>query len=139
MNLIPVALAVLLTILTCLAQGQVNFANRVGANGSILNAPVVLQQPTPHGPGPDYSVQLLLVNANNSLTPLTPISTFNKAGTGAGAISSQFWVPKTVDIPGHFAGEALNFVVGLGSLHKAAMMPQRPRAADSVVPIFSPL
>jgi hypothetical protein len=45
------------------------------------------------------------------LTPLTPISTFNKAGTAADAIRTQFWVPKTVDIPGHFAGETLNFIV----------------------------
>jgi hypothetical protein len=27
------------------------------------------------------------------------------------AISSQFWAPKTVDVPGHFAGENLIFVV----------------------------
>jgi uncharacterized protein (TIGR03382 family) len=68
-------------------------------------------QGTQNGPGPDFSVQLLLVGANGSLTPLLPISTFNPAGTGAAAISSQFWGPETVDIPGHFAGENLNFVV----------------------------
>ena len=42
MNSIHVTLAVLLTTVTCLAQGQLNFANRVGAGGSILNAPVTL-------------------------------------------------------------------------------------------------
>ena len=109
MNSIHIALAVFLTTVTCLAQGQVNFANRVGAGGSILNAPVLLLG-TPSGPGPNYSVQLLLI-ANNSLTPLTPVSTFNPPGTGAGAISSQFWAPKTVDVPGVFGGQQATFLV----------------------------
>jgi hypothetical protein len=110
MKKLIIALAAVLVTVASYGQGQVNFANRVGTGGSILNAPVVVQG-TQDGPGPDWSVQLLLVGANNSLTPLTPVSTFNKAGTGAGAISSQFWAGKTVDIPGHFAGENLNFVV----------------------------
>ena len=110
MNSIHLALAVLLTTITCLAQGQVYFANRVGAGGSILNAPVTIVG-TQIGPGPDYSAQLFLVNADSSLTPLTPASTFNKAGTGSAAIASQFWAPQTVTIPGHFAGESLNFKV----------------------------
>ena len=42
MNSIHVALAVLLATITCFAQGQVNFANRVGAGGSILNVPVTI-------------------------------------------------------------------------------------------------
>src|SRR5678815_1740347 len=112
MNPTHIALTVLLTAVTCFAQGQVNFANRVGAGGSILNAPVTING-TQDGPGPAYSVQLLLVGAGGSLTPLTPISTFNSRGTGAAAISSQFWAPKTVDIPGHFAGESLTFLVRL--------------------------
>ena len=110
MNSIHVALVLLLTTVTCLAQGQVYFANRVGLNGSILNAPVTIQG-TQEGPGPNWSVQLLLQSADGSLTPLIPISTFNPAGPGAAAISSQFWAPKTVDIPGHFAGESLTFIV----------------------------
>jgi hypothetical protein len=110
MNPIHAALAVLLTTAACFAQGQVNFANRVGASGSILDAPVTIEG-TQDGPGPDFSVQLLLQGANGSLTPLLPISTFNPAGPGGAAISSRYWAPKTVDIPGHFAGENLNFVV----------------------------
>ena len=109
MNPTHVALTVLLTTVSCFAQGQVNFANRVGAGGSILNAPVTITG-TQNGPGLDYSVQLLL-SANNSLTPLTPISTFNPPGTGAAAISSQFWAPKTVDVPGVFGGQSATFVV----------------------------
>ena len=109
MNSIHAALAVLLTTIASFAQGQVNFANRVGAGGSILNAPVFIQG-TQDGPGPDYSVQLLL-SANGSLTPLTPISTFNSPGTGAAAISSQFWAPKTVDVPGVFGGQQATFLV----------------------------
>src|SRR5262245_29786087 len=110
MNSIHIALAVLLTTITCFAQGQVNFANRVGAGGSILNAPVITLY-TFSGPGPDYSAQLFLVNAASSLTPLTPISTFNPAGQGSAAIASQFWAPQTVTLQGHFAGETLNFKV----------------------------
>jgi len=109
MNPIHIALAVVLTTVSCFAQGQVNFANRVGAGGAILNAPVFIQG-TQNGPGPDYSVQLLL-SANGSLTPLTPISTFNSPGTGAAAISSQFWAPKTVEVPGVFGGQTATFVV----------------------------
>jgi hypothetical protein len=66
---------------------------------------------TMDGPGPDYSAQLYLVGANNSLTPLTPISTFNPAGNGAAVVASQFWAPKTVTIDGHFSGETLIFLV----------------------------
>jgi hypothetical protein len=110
MNSIHAALTVLLTTITCFAQGQVNFANRVGLNGSILNAPVTLIG-TQDGPGPDWSVQLLLQDVNGSLTPLVPTSTFNPSGPVPPAIPSQFWAPKTVDIPGHFAGENLTFVV----------------------------
>ena len=110
MNSIHAALAILLTTITCFAQGQVNFANRVGSGGSILNAPVTFLGTT-DGPGPDWSARLLLVNADSSLTPLTPISTFNKAGIGSAAIASQFWAPQTITIPGHFAGETLNFRV----------------------------
>jgi hypothetical protein len=103
-------LAVLLaTLLSSLAQGLVNFANRVGAGGSVLNAPITLAG-SQNGPGPDYSVELLL-SANGSLTPLTPTSTFNPAGTGAAAISSQFWSAKTVDVPGVFGGQSAVFVV----------------------------
>ena len=109
MNSIHVALTVLLTTVSCFAQGQVNFANRVGSGGSVLNAPVTVGG-TQEGPGPAWSVQLLL-SANGSLTPLTPISTFNPPGTGAGAISSQFWAPKTVDVPGVFGGQSATFVV----------------------------
>jgi uncharacterized protein (TIGR03382 family) len=110
MNPIHVALAVLLTTITCFAQGQVYFANRVGMGGSVVNAPVTFLG-TQEGLGPDYSVQLLLVGPDNSLTLLMPISTFNRAGTGAAAIASQYWAAKTVDVPGHFAGENLTFVV----------------------------
>src|SRR5678816_1700015 len=102
MKKLLIALAAVLITAASYGQGQVNFANRVGAGGSVLNAPVTIQG-TQDGPGPNYSVQLLL-SANNSLTPLTPVSTFNPAGTGAGAISSQFWAAKTVDIPGVLGG-----------------------------------
>jgi hypothetical protein len=96
---IRVAVAVFLTTVTCFAQGKVSFANRVGPGGSILNAPVTVIG-TMDGPGPQFTAQLLLVAANNSLTPLIPTSTF---GTGdpslPAAIRSQFWQSKVVDVP----------------------------------------
>jgi hypothetical protein len=110
MKKLIIALAAVLVTVASYGQGQVNFANRVGAGGSILNAPVTIAG-TANGPGETYSAQLFLVNADSSLTPLTPASTFNKAGTGTGAISSQFWAPQGVTIQGHFAGETLNFKV----------------------------
>jgi hypothetical protein len=110
MKKLIIALAAVLVTVASYGQGQVNFQNRVGTGGSILNAPVKIAG-TENGPGPDWTAQLFLVGPNNSLTPLTPPSTFAKAGTGSAAISSQFWAQKTVDVPGHFAGENLNFVV----------------------------
>ena len=109
MKKLLIALAAVLITAASYGQGQVNFANRVGAGGSVLNAPVTIQG-TQDGPGTAYSVQLLL-SANNSLTPLTPVSTFNAPGTGAAAISSQFWAAKTVDIPGVLGGATATFVV----------------------------
>ena len=68
-----VALAVILTTVTCFAQGQVNFANRVGAGGSILNAPVTIEgYVSQYGPGSDWTAQLLLQNADGLLTPFCP-------------------------------------------------------------------
>jgi len=110
MKKLLIALAAVLVTVASYGQGQVNFQNRVGTGGSIVNAPVVIAG-TPNGPGTDYSVQLLLSGAGGSLTPLTPTSTFNAPGVGAAAISSQYWAAKTVDIAGHFAGESLSFVV----------------------------
>src|SRR5262245_65539805 len=89
MNSIHIALAILLTTIASFAQGQVNFANRVGAGGSILNAPVVISG-MQSGPGPDYTAQLFIVNADSSLTPLTPASTFAKACTGSAHIARQY-------------------------------------------------
>jgi len=110
MKKLIIALAAVLVTVASYGQGQVNFANRLGAGGSILSVPVFLAG-TQDGPGPDYSAQLFLVGTGGALTPLTPVSTFNKAGAGAAAIASQFWAPQTITIPGHFAGENLNFQV----------------------------
>ena len=89
MKKLLIALAAVLITAASYGQGQVNFQNRVGSGGSILNAPVTIQG-TQDGPGPDWSVQLLLQNANGSLTPLTPTSTFNKAGETCRKAGIQF-------------------------------------------------
>jgi hypothetical protein len=110
MKKLLIALAAVLVTVASYGQGQVNFANRVGSGGSILDAPVMLGE-TGHGPGPDYSVQLYLVGANNSLTPLTPVSTFNPPAAGAGAIADRYWKSQTVDVPGVVGGTSANFQV----------------------------
>ena len=89
LNSIHVALTVLLTTIPCFGQGQLYFSNRVGSGGSIVNAPVTINGTT-QGPGPDYSSQLFLVNPDNSLRPLIPVSNFNAEGLGAASIKNQF-------------------------------------------------
>src|SRR5262245_14940878 len=112
MNSIHLALAVLLTAVPSFAQGQVNFANRVGANGEIVNAPVTLNG-TLSGPGPDYTAQLFfLQGANGSLTPLIPTSSFGTDLSLPSAIRGQFWQAKVVDVPVQ-PGTPTTFVVGV--------------------------
>ncbi len=109
MNSVYVALALLLAGMNCFGQGQVLFANRVLA-GQILDAPVTIAG-TQEGPGPDYRVQLLLVGAGNSLTPLLPVSQFYPKGAGGQPISSRYWLAKDVIVPGFYAGEEATFIV----------------------------
>ena len=91
------ALAVLLTTITCFAQGQVNFANRVD---TIVDAPVFLYPPLDGpGPGPHFTAQLYLQGPTGALTPLTPSSTFRPLGTeGFGLIADRYWESKLVDV-----------------------------------------
>jgi hypothetical protein len=104
MSLIRIAVALLLSSISCFAQGQVVFANKVGKD---VDAPVSVFIPGPIipgagyeiGPGPYYSVGLWLQGENGSLTLLTPISTFHEAGLGPNAIADRYWFSKTVDVP----------------------------------------
>ncbi len=97
------------SVLNCLGQGQVVFANKVGTT---VDAPVFLNFPSPGGgPGPDYSAQLVLVNENNSITPLVPISTFRTDGIGAASIADRYWESKLVDVPGVQPGANTTFFV----------------------------
>jgi len=98
MNSIHAALAVFLTTVSCFAQGQVNFANRVGMGGSIVNAPVIIQG-TQNGPGAEFTAELALVGANGSLTPLIPTSTFGTDSSLPSEIRDMYWQPKIVDVP----------------------------------------
>jgi hypothetical protein len=96
MNPIPIALAILLTAFTCLAQGKVNFANKVGTT---IDQPVFLHG-TQDGPGPGYTAQLFLQGPSGSLTPLTPASTFFPRGTAGNALfADRYWESKLVDVP----------------------------------------
>ena len=79
--------SIAITSPTAHAQGQLVFANRVGVTG--IDSPVFIGG-TQSGPGPDYSAQLYLVGANNSLTPLFPITTFQAPGHGIAAIKSRY-------------------------------------------------
>src|SRR5262245_13750348 len=106
MNFFHLALAVALTAVSCFAQGQILFANKFGTS---LDAPVFALG-TQHGPGPDYTVQLAFQNANGSITPVMPISTFQAAGNGLDALADRYWESKLVDVPLN-PGESWNFVV----------------------------
>jgi hypothetical protein len=99
------ALSSLISI-TCYGQGQVVFSNLGGG----VNAPVFYSD-TQHGPGPEFTAQLMLQNLNGSLTPLFPTSTFKGPGLGAQAIADRYWQSKTVDVPGVQPGEFATFVV----------------------------
>jgi hypothetical protein len=106
MKKLLIAIAAVMITAATYGQGQVVFNNRVGAAG--IDAPVKLPDGT--GPGPDYSAQLYL-SSNGSLTPLTPVTTFQAAGTGASAIKSQYLVGVTVDVPGVTPGTEASFVI----------------------------
>jgi len=106
MKKLLIALAAAFIAVASYGQGQVVFANKVGTS---LDAPVFIAG-TQTGPGPDYSAQLFLVGANNSLTALTPATTFRKAGTGAAAVADRYWNTQTVDVP-VAPGSDANFVV----------------------------
>lgn len=92
----------------CYGQGQVLFANKVG---TLVDAPVIDSRLFPRGPGPGWTAQLLLWNADGSLTPMTPTSTFQPAGSGADAIADRYWYPQIVNVPGVPPGEKATFVV----------------------------
>jgi len=107
MNSIHVALAVLLTSVSCFAQGQVVFANKVGTT---VDAPVFIDG-TSDGPGPGWTAQLYLYGVGGSLTPLIPYSSFRPRGTaGNGLIADRYWEAKLVDVPVQ-AGADATFVV----------------------------
>jgi hypothetical protein len=90
--------------------GQVVFANKVGTT---LDAPVTVAGSSPLvGPGPTWSAQLFLANADGTAgAALTPASTFRAAGTGAAAIADRYWLPQTVDVTGHVPGDNVSFLV----------------------------
>jgi hypothetical protein len=87
--------------------GQVVFANKVTG---VLDAPVI-SAITGRGPGPEYTVQLFLVEPANSLRPLVPSSVFRPPGPGAATIADRYWEPKLIDVPGVPPGSPATFVV----------------------------
>ena len=61
-----IAIVALLLTATSFAQGQINFATKVGTD---VDASVIIAG-TGNGPGPDWSAQLYFQSQNGSLTPL---------------------------------------------------------------------
>jgi|SwirhirootsSR3_FD_contig_71_3019649_length_594_multi_2_in_0_out_0_1 hypothetical protein len=108
MKKLLIAIAAVMITAASYGQGQVVFSNRVGADG--IDAPVFIGSST-EGPGPSFSAQLYLVGANNALTPLTPVTTFQAAGTGSAAIKSRYVTAQTVDVPGVTPGTSANFQI----------------------------
>jgi len=96
MKKLLIALAAVLIAATSYGQGTVYFNTRVVG---VVDAPVKLSDGT--SPGPDYTAQLFLVNADNSLTPLTPATTFR-----SGSAANQMYVAQidSVVVPGAPAG-----------------------------------
>jgi len=122
MKKLLIAIAAVLITAATYGQGQVVFANRVGAAG--LDAPVFIKG-TQQGPGPSWTSQLFLVGAGGALTPLTPPSTFQEAGAGAAAVRDRYWTAQTVDVPGIAPGGNATFRVrawqtALGNFDAAA-------------------
>jgi len=105
MKKLLIAIAAVIVTAATYGQGQVNFSNRVGAEG--LDAPVFIEG-TQDGPGAGYSVQLFLAGTSG-LTPLDPASTFF-APTATAPTRNRYWQGTTVTVPGVTSGNA-NFVV----------------------------
>ena len=91
------------------AQGTVLLSNLGGG----VNAPVLYGDiAAGRGPGPDFTAQLLLVNANNALTPLLPTTTFRPPGTTPQtAIADRYLETRTVEVPGVAPGTRATFIV----------------------------
>jgi hypothetical protein len=106
MKKLLIAIAAVIVTAATYGQGQVNFSNRVGAEG--LDAPVLVLG-TQNGPGAGYSAQLYVADAGGTLTPLSPASTFF-APTATAPTRDRYWQGTTVTVPGVTSGNA-NFVV----------------------------
>jgi hypothetical protein len=107
MKKLLIALAAVIVTVASYGQGQVVFSNIGGG----VNAPVMYGD-TGHGPGPDFTAQLLLQPAGGgTLQALTPTSTFRPAGTGSQAIADRYWNTQTIDVPGVASGANATFVV----------------------------
>jgi len=97
MKKILVAVAAMIVSAGVYAQGTVNFNNRVPASG--IDAPVVLGTDATKGPGvatSAYVAQLFLVNANGSLTALTPTVSFRNNSDAASKYINPIADPITV-------------------------------------------
>lgn len=101
MKKLLIVLASFLITAATYGQGQVTFANRVGAAN--LDAPVTIGG-TQNGPGPDFTAQLFLF-AGGSLTALTPSTTFFSA-TPTAPTRDRYWQGQTVTVPGVSSGDA---------------------------------
>jgi len=123
MKKLLIALAAVLITAATYGQGQVVFSNRVLASG--VDAPVTIAGSNPLiGPGPGYSAQLYVKNADGTTVALSPASTFNAAGTGAAAIADRYWKAQTIDVAAAPGANATFFVrawqTALGTYDQAA-------------------
>jgi hypothetical protein len=107
------------------AQGTVVFSNRHGVGSSFepVDAPVFYGT-SGHGPGPDFTAQLNLIEPSGVLRPLLPLTTFRPAGEGPAAIADRYWMTESLDVPGVGAGQPATFIVrvwrtSLGSFENA--------------------
>lgn len=90
-----------LAVVSTLAQGTVNFANRVTTGATPINVPVFDTDGATKLLGDGYAAQLYAGANESSLAAVTPATTFYPSTTPAAA---GYWKPVGVTVPGTTTG-----------------------------------
>lgn len=144
MTLLRIA-GLLLCEFVSFGQGQVWFSNHVPG---LIDAPITVAG-SDSGPGPAFSVQLVVLAGDGgspSARPLMPFSTFLPAGMGGKADTDRYWRAGFVDFTGLTAGSQATVMVrawltSLGSFEaaeQAATANYRPFGTSAPFKVFVP-
>jgi hypothetical protein len=111
-------------LLSAFGQGEIRFETYLPA---LVDAPVTAIDTRPLlGPGPAFSAQLFLTDAQGNVTnALTPATTFRDAGLGKDSILDRYVEPVNITVPNHPPGTSVFLVMrawptSLGSYEAAA-------------------